>query len=484
MVDSKNVDVENTKSTFPPTRLSIAFMLFATSFVGYVVRVNLSIIIIGMVRTQPIENQTELQNIKYDMPDYGPRYNWTISQQYLLLSAFFYGLMGTQLIGGFLNQLLGPRFVIGACLGLSAIATAFIPLAAELFSFWAVFGVRLFLGALAGILSPGMSFCIAKWSPPQEKGKFVFTMIGGTLGTVVTWPFVAFLMTHFGWVYAFYVPATIVLFTTILWFYVVYNSPYEHPRISEQELKYIEASQGNTVSRVQRGLPPIRCILKSVPFWALFFLQFSHMWSFFFLIIAAPKYLNEVLKFDLTQSGLLASLPYLSRFICGFVFGAISDYMIKHELLTVTQVRKFFSVFSHILPGLLMYGLRFVSDSPINCVIVITVALGLNGASTCVNLANSLDLAPNYAAAVSAIINTFTTATGIIAPMVVTYFTRENNTVNEWNQIFLISATLYVSSAIVFMAFGSGKVQDWNDDTYKIKRDAKRKLRQSNESHF
>lgn len=73
-----------------------------------------------------------------------------------------------------------------------------------------------------------------------------------------------------------------------------------------------------------------------------------------------------------------------------------------------------------------MYGLRFVSDSPVNCVIVITVALGLNGASTCVNLANSLDLAPNYAAAVSAIISTFTTATGVIAPMVVTYFTREN----------------------------------------------------------
>lgn len=55
---------------------------------------------------------------------------------------------------------------------------------------------------------------------------------------------------------------------------------------------------------------------------------------------------------------------------------------------------------------------------------------------------------------------------------------------NEWNQIFLISSALYVTSAVLFMFFGSGKVQDWNDDTYKIKRDAKRKLRQSDESHF
>lgn len=58
------------------------------------------------------------------------------------------------------------------------------------------------------------------------------------------------------------------------------------------------------------------------------------------------------------------------------------------------------------------------------------------------------------------------------------------NTINEWNQIFLISSALYVTSAITFMFFGSGQVQDWNDDTYKIKRDAKRKLRQSDESHF
>lgn len=98
---------------------------------------------------------------------------------------------------------------------------------------------------------PGVPSTIAKWAPPEETGKFVFTSIGGTLGTVLTWPFVAFLMTHLGWVYAFYIPATIVLFTTVLWFYIVYNSPAEHPRISEQEVKYIEASQGNAISRTQ-----------------------------------------------------------------------------------------------------------------------------------------------------------------------------------------------------------------------------------------
>lgn len=51
-------------ASFPPVRLSIALMLFATTFVSYIVRVNLSISILGMVR---IENQTE--DVKYDLPD-------------------------------------------------------------------------------------------------------------------------------------------------------------------------------------------------------------------------------------------------------------------------------------------------------------------------------------------------------------------------------------------------------------------------------
>lgn len=57
--------------------------------------------------------------------------------------------MATQLIGGVLNQIFGPRLVVGASLGLSAIATALVPLVAEICqSFWSVFLVRVFLGAL------------------------------------------------------------------------------------------------------------------------------------------------------------------------------------------------------------------------------------------------------------------------------------------------------------------------------------------------
>lgn len=93
-----------------------------------------------------------------------------------------------------------------------------------------------------------MQNIITKWAPQEEKGKFVFTLIGGTLGTVVTWPVAGALMQHFGWSWAFYLPALFTFAITAVWYYCVYNSPAQHPGISPAERDYIEMSLGTSVA--------------------------------------------------------------------------------------------------------------------------------------------------------------------------------------------------------------------------------------------
>lgn len=41
------------------------------------------------------------------------------------------------------------------------------------------------------------------------------------------------------------------------------------------------------------------------------------------------------------------------------------------------------------------------------------------------------------------------------------------NTIDEWNIIFLIAAALYILPAFVFIIFGSGNVQAWNEKSSK-----------------
>lgn len=37
------------------------------------------------------------------------------------------------------------------------------------------------------------------------------------------------------------------------------------------------------------------------------------------------------------------------------------------------------------------------------------------------------------------------------------------NAIGAWNNVFLVGSVVYIVPAIVFMLFGSGQVQPWND---------------------
>lgn len=78
---------------------------------------------------------------------YGPRYEWSVVEQQLLIGAFFWGYFITTLPGGILSEWFGGRCVVGFALLLSGLLTAVTPIAAEI-SFWAVYSVRVITGLL------------------------------------------------------------------------------------------------------------------------------------------------------------------------------------------------------------------------------------------------------------------------------------------------------------------------------------------------
>lgn len=89
---------------------------------------------------------------------------------------------------------------------------------------------------------------------------------------------------------------------------------------------------------------PYLSIIKSIPFLALLILHYGNLWGLYFLITAAPKFLNTVLGFNLAHSGLLAALPYLARMTCGFIFGSIGDLIRQKNIISLTAIRKLFTI--------------------------------------------------------------------------------------------------------------------------------------------
>lgn len=220
---------------------------------------------------------------------------------------------------------------------------------------------------MQGVIYPALHNLISQWAPPTEKGKFVAALLGGTFGTVVTWPVAGILMESLGWIWAFYVPAAVTALYTFVWYYIVADTPAKHPRIRRDEIAHIEQSIGNVTDttaqtpptgsidtkaplvKPKKATPPFGRLAISPPFLSLMLLHYGSLWGLYFLITAAPKFMSEVLGFSLAAAGFLASLPYLARMTFGFVFGAIGDGLRARNVMSVTAIRKVFCLFCEYL---------------------------------------------------------------------------------------------------------------------------------------
>ena len=102
----------------------------------YALRVNLSVAIVAMVKpsnNSEIEhfcNTTSSSNDDGDTES-GGEFDWTETEQGLILGAFYYGYIVTQIPGGFLAERYGGKLLFGIGILMTAILTLLTPVAAR-----------------------------------------------------------------------------------------------------------------------------------------------------------------------------------------------------------------------------------------------------------------------------------------------------------------------------------------------------------------
>ncbi|XP_028162756.1 sialin-like isoform X2 [Ostrinia furnacalis] len=476
-----------------PVRFNLWIMLFTSCWVAYMLRVNMSLNLIAMVpqekgnassrsqcgaKDDAVTNETlhhvditDVREAPRPVPG-GEQFDWSAEQQALILGAYFWCYPVTSLVGGMAAERWGPRYVVLFSTLASAVMTFLSPVAARL-NHVALIVIRFLLGCAGGFIYPSLHVLVARWAPPAEKGKFVSAMMGGTLGTVVTWSLTGPLMEKFGWASAFYVPGALTLLWCVFWWYLVADTPSDHPRITDAERKYILEALGDKVKK-SKGLPPFKSIITSFPFLAMVVLHYGNLWGLYFIMTVGPKFVSSVLGFELSAAGVVSALPYLARMFLATIFGAIGDCILARNMMTTNTIRKFFCLFSHILPGVLLVLLVYAGCSTVLSVALITMSMGCNGAATLTNLQNHQDLAPNYAGTLYGVANFVGSTAGFFTPMITAYFTRNGNSFEHWRPVFFVGASVYVVSAIFFILFGTGNIQPWNfgrEDTTEGKED-------------
>ncbi|XP_056154475.1 sialin isoform X2 [Lampris incognitus] len=400
-------------------RLNLAVMMFFGFAVVYGLRVNLSVAMVAMVNStdplpawnhtvrpecpvSPHENTTSQTLIQ---PDGTPQYIWGSETQGWLLGAFFFGYLFTQIPGGYLSGHYGGSiFLGGGVLGTAAL-TLLTPLAAQWGSYW-LFALRALEGFGEGVTFPAMMAMWARWAPPLERSRLMtLSGAGANFGAFVALPLTGYICQTLGWPAVFYCCGAAGCLWSVFWFILVSDDPRIHRRISKEERDYIIKSLGS-------------------------------------------------------QNSFLSALPYLGAWLFSVLAGIIADSLIERRLLSVTAVRKIFTLTGLLLPAGLLVAVGYAGCSGNLAITLLTFSTAMGGTSAAGVFINQIDIAPRYAGVLLGITNTFGTIPGVVAPIVTGYLT-EDHSLAGWRKVFWVSAGIGASGALIYTAMGSGEMQEW-----------------------
>ncbi|CAG5094900.1 Similar to SLC17A5: Sialin (Homo sapiens) [Cotesia congregata] len=411
---------------------------------------------------EDIDNTNNTTHETERVPDERPqtRYAWDEYEVNFILGAFFWGYICTELPGGRLAEVIGAKRVFGYSMLISSLVTLLTPISAS-FGYQFVAGLRVILGFMLGATWPAIHPMTSLWIPPSERSKFISNMMASSLGAAITMPICGFLIASVGWESVFYLTGGISIIWSIAWFTLVYDSPAKHPRISNEERRFIEESIGTTSSKKVHAVP-WRSIFTSLPVWAIIITHGCSVFGYFTVVNQLPTYFKYILDFNIKKNGLLSSLPYIGKYVFALATSTLADYLRRTGKLSITTIRKTFTTFAVLVPGLLMIlQANFGCDRVIS-VAIFTIALTINGAVTAGYLGNGLDIAPNFSGTIFGLANTLSSLGGYLSSFMVGKLTYQNQTYHQWSIVFWILSVTYITGAITFAIFGSGELQKWN----------------------
>jgi ACS family glucarate transporter-like MFS transporter len=281
----------------PPGRVrwSIVGLLVGFSLVSYIERVNISVASAQMI----------------------PELGLTQIQMGQVFSAFVLGYALLQIPLGMLADRVGPSrilSVLGWLWALLTVATGYLP------------------GRLGGPVAGVYPLCaraVTNWMPVGERAfAYSFVIAGVSIGSAVTPPAVAWLMTTIGWRWSFYVAAIPAVIAALIWARYGADGPAQHRGVDAEERQYILSGQTQdsaapaTAAMWLAMLRNRSLLLLSVSYFCIGYVLYVFVFWLF-------TYLVEVRGFSIISSGIFSSMPFITAFVLSPLGGAACDRLTR-----------------------------------------------------------------------------------------------------------------------------------------------------------
>ena len=195
-----------------------------------------------------------------------------------------------------------------------------------------VFGfgvVRAVLGFGEAGNFPAAVKTIAEWFPKRDRAfaTGIFNA-GSTIGAIIAPIIVATVTISLGWRWAFIITGSLGIIWIVFW-YLFYQSPSKHKRISASELSYIQSDNSQAEKAiVEKGMGWGK-LLRYKQTYAICFSRFVTDWVWWFFLFWMPDFLNKTQHLDIKASVLPLILIYTMASFGGVLGGALSSRFIK-----------------------------------------------------------------------------------------------------------------------------------------------------------
>src|SRR6516164_7144227 len=221
MNSSAELEAQIAQASGWPRRYTVVALLALATAICYVDRVNISIAIIPLAH-----------NRGYDAAASG-----------LILSSFFWGYIGPQMLGGWLADRFGGKRVLTVGVLLWTLGTLLTPAAAEI-SFGALLAMRAVLGLGESVHFPTVHSLAARWTIASERSRAISLYVSGvSFGTAVALLFSPIIVLSLGWPSVFYISGMLGVIWLVAWLLKAADVPEQCAGVTAQELVMIRADR-------------------------------------------------------------------------------------------------------------------------------------------------------------------------------------------------------------------------------------------------
>ncbi|XP_044757206.1 putative inorganic phosphate cotransporter [Coccinella septempunctata] len=380
----------------------------------------------------------------------------------IILSAYFWGFVTTQLFGGYNGRRYGVKWFMVTSMLITSIICFVIPSVVVNFG-----SIGLILGVMIAGLAQGFSYTmlpvfISSWVPFKEKttlGNAIYAGygVGCVLGINVA---TRCSISWYGWPLSFYISGTMQLFWSCFMTIFGENEPEHHKSISDAEVRYI--LEGKNFQK--RLAVPWRTIFNSREVWSLWIAHGGAVIITWLSAAEFPVYLSDVFEFNLEQVCNIMTMSFLLIGVLSIGVSVVVEYFINVWQIPTGSLRKVCNSIASFGSSFMLICMANLTNLDRVKVVFFTLSIFcFNAASFSGYLLNYNDISPNFCGVIFGLGGMVSSIMNIANPILISIYVRDQSDPREWALIFWSSAVVMIVSNIIFLMFGSGEKQKWDD---------------------